>query len=127
LLAAVALVQPGGGLVLALKVSGAVPLVVLLETFVFSPRILGRTMELHPVLMIALLPLAQYFFGVWGLILATPIAVYVIYVLILQRGLPGIDAPQQAVSDGPAKGFGVRTSGSVGEEGQVVAAALAHK
>src|SRR5262249_34276405 len=70
LLAAVALVQPGGGVVLALKVSGAVLLVVLLETFVFSPRLMGRMMELHPVLMIALLPLAQYFFGVWGLILA---------------------------------------------------------
>jgi predicted PurR-regulated permease PerM len=89
LIAAVALVQPGGGLVLALKVSGAVFLVVLLETFVFSPRILGRMMELHPVLIISILPVAQYFFGVWGLILATPVAVYVIHVLILQRGLPG--------------------------------------
>src|SRR4029077_17485780 len=62
LIAAVALVQPGGGLVLALKVSGAVLLVVLLETFVFSPRILGRMMELHPVLIISILPVAQYFF-----------------------------------------------------------------
>src|SRR5262249_18494351 len=89
LIAAVALVQPGGGLILALKVSGAVMLVVLLETFVFSPRILGRMMELHPVLIISILPVAQYFFGVWGLILATPVAVYVIHVLILRRGLPG--------------------------------------
>jgi predicted PurR-regulated permease PerM len=95
LVGAVALLQPGGGPVLALEVSGAVLVVVLLETFVFSPRIVGRTMELHPVLMIALLPLAQYFFGVWGLILATPVTVYVIYVLILQRGLPGIDAPHK--------------------------------
>jgi len=89
LIAAVALVQPGGGLALALKVTGAVFLVVLLETFVFSPRILGRMMELHPVLIISLLPVAQYFFGVWGLILATPVAVYVIHVLILRKGLPG--------------------------------------
>lgn len=89
LIAAVALVQPGGGLTLVLQVSGAVLLVVLLETFVFSPRILGRMMELHPVLIIALLPVAQYFFGVWGLILATPVAVYVVHVIILQRGLPG--------------------------------------
>jgi predicted PurR-regulated permease PerM len=96
LIAAVALVQPGGGLVLALKVSGAVMLVVLLETFVFSPRILGRMMELHPVLIISILPVAQYFFGVWGLILATPVAVYVIHVLILRRGLPG--AQEEVVS-----------------------------
>jgi predicted PurR-regulated permease PerM len=113
LLAAVALVQPGGGVVLALKVSGAVLLVVLLETFVFSPRLLGKTMELHPVLMMALLPLAQYFFGVWGLILATPVAVYVIYVIILRRGLPGINAPPEALSDGSAAGSGAGTENRV--------------
>jgi predicted PurR-regulated permease PerM len=101
LLAAVALIQPGGGLVLALKVTGAVALVVLLETFVFSPRILGRMMELHPVLIIALLPLAQSFFGVWGLILATPVAVYVIHEVILRRGVPGIEAPPEG---GPPAG-----------------------
>jgi hypothetical protein len=93
LIAAVALVQPGGGLLLALKASAAVLVVVLMETFVFSPRILGKMMELHPVLIIALLPLAQYFFGVWGLILATPVAVYVLYVVILGEGLPGSETP----------------------------------
>ena len=105
LLAGMALVQPGGGLILALKVSGAVFLVVLLETFVFSPRILGRMMELHPVLIISILPVAQYFFGVWGLILATPVAVYVIHVLILQRGLPG---SSQRLSKPPKKENGQR-------------------
>jgi hypothetical protein len=88
--------RPGGGLVLALKVTGAVVIIILLETFVVSPRILGRMMELHPVLLLALLPLAQYFFGIWGLLLATPIAVYVVHVLILGRGLPGIDAPGES-------------------------------
>jgi predicted PurR-regulated permease PerM len=108
LIAAMALVQPGGGLVLAVKASAAVLVVVLLETFVFSPRILGKMMELHPVLIITVLPLAQYFFGVWGLILATPVAVYVVYVLILREGLPGTQEPRKAVvpdaappADGP--------------------------
>jgi predicted PurR-regulated permease PerM len=101
LIVAVALVQPGGGLVLALKASLAVLFVVLMETFVFSPRILGRMMELHPVLIIAILPVAQYFFGVWGLILATPVAVYVVYVLILREGLPGTDPARQAAADEP--------------------------
>ena len=97
LLAGVAFVQPGGGPLLSLKVTGAVLVAILLETFVFSPRILGRMMELHPVLLIALLPIAQAFFGVWGLILATPVAVYVVHVLILRRGLPGITpAPEAA-------------------------------
>jgi predicted PurR-regulated permease PerM len=87
------LIQPDGGLALALKASVAVLIVVLLETFVFSPRILGKMMELHPVLIIALLPLAQYFFGVWGLILATPVAVYVLEEVILRRPRPGSAGP----------------------------------
>ena len=87
---------------LALKVTVAVVVIVLLETFVFSPRILGRMMELHPVLLLAVLPLAQYFFGIWGLLLATPIAVYVVHVLILGRGLPGIEEPREADKKAPA-------------------------
>jgi predicted PurR-regulated permease PerM len=89
LIAVVALIQPGGGVGLALQASGAVVGIVLIEIFVLSPRILGRMMELHPVLIMALLPIAQYFFGIWGLILATPVAVYVIYERILCQGLPG--------------------------------------
>jgi predicted PurR-regulated permease PerM len=103
LIAVCALVQPGGGVVLALKASTGVMFVILMETFVFSPRILGKAMELHPVLIIALLPIAQYFFGIWGLILATPVAVYVIYVVILRRDLPGaehaVGKPHEAGSD----------------------------
>jgi predicted PurR-regulated permease PerM len=99
LITVVALIQPGGP-VLALKVSGAVLVVSLLETFLFSPRILGRMMELHPVLIMAILPLGQYFFGVWGLILATPVTVYVIYIIILREALPGSKTPDQSL---PAK------------------------
>jgi hypothetical protein len=99
-----ALVQPGGGLVLALKASGAVLLVMLLEVFVFSPRFLGRAMELHPVLILAILPLAQYFFGIWGLILATPVAVYVVHVIILGRELPGLERLRRAQGAAPVAG-----------------------
>lgn len=83
LIALMALVQPGGGVALALKATGAVAIVMVLETVVFSPRILGKLMELHPVLIIAILPVAHYFFGIWGLILAVPVAVYVINEVIL--------------------------------------------
>jgi predicted PurR-regulated permease PerM len=89
------LLQPGGGILLALKATGVAVVVALMETFVFSPRILGKMMELHPVLIIALLPVAQYFFGIWGLILATPVAVYIVHVVILGRGLPGMETPKK--------------------------------
>ncbi|MBX7104179.1 MAG: AI-2E family transporter [Gemmataceae bacterium] len=84
-----ALLQFGGGVSLALKAAGAVTVVLIIESFVLSPRILGKMMELHPVLIVALLPVAQYFFGIWGLILAAPVSVYVINVIIFNRGLPG--------------------------------------
>jgi predicted PurR-regulated permease PerM len=107
LIALFALLQPGGGPLLALKASGVVAVVLCVETFVLSPRIMGRTMELHPVLLLAILPMAQYFFGVWGLILATPVTVYVVHVVILRRGLPGSDRghePPPAAREGPAAG-----------------------
>jgi predicted PurR-regulated permease PerM len=94
-----ALVQPGGGAGLALRAAGVVVLVLCVEAFVLSPRILGRMMELHPVLIVAILPLAQYFFGVWGLILATPVAVYVIHIVILNRELPGDEREPPAHPD----------------------------
>jgi predicted PurR-regulated permease PerM len=102
LIAVCALLQPGGGLLLALKATGVTLVVVLMEILVFGPRILGRMMELHPVLIIALLPVAQYFFGIWGLVLATPVAVYVVHVVILRRGLPGMETPKQETPAGPA-------------------------
>jgi predicted PurR-regulated permease PerM len=104
LISVCALLQPGGGVILALKASGAVLFVMLLEVFVFSPRFLGRAMELHPVLILAILPLAQYFFGIWGLILATPVAVYVVHVIVLGRELPGLDRLRQAKEAAPAAG-----------------------
>jgi predicted PurR-regulated permease PerM len=109
LIAGFALLQFGGGMPLALKAAGAVVIVLFVESFVLSPRILGRMLELHPVLLIALLPVAQYFFGVWGLILAAPVAVYVIHVLILGRGLPGTAAAgerpaEPGASAGPEAG-----------------------
>jgi predicted PurR-regulated permease PerM len=97
ILVIVALVQPGGGVALALQVTGAVVAAVALETFVLSPRILGRLMELHPVLIIAILPVAHYFFGVWGLILAIPVSVYVIRSVIFRTELPGIDGSQPEI------------------------------
>lgn len=91
LIAGFALLQPGGGPALAAKAAGVVLVVICVESLFLSPRILGRMMELHPVLIIAILPLAQYFFGVWGLILAIPVSVYVIHVIILRQGLPGAE------------------------------------
>lgn len=93
LIATVALFQYGGGFGLALKAAGCVAVVFMIEGFLLSPRILGKMMELHPVMIIAILPIAQYFFGIWGLILATPVAVFVINVVVFDRSIPGEASP----------------------------------
>jgi predicted PurR-regulated permease PerM len=98
LIGIIALVQPGGGLGLAGKATAVVAIVVVLEIFVFSPRILGKLMEMHPVLIIAILPIAHSFFGIWGLLLAIPVSVYVINQVILRRDV-SVNEDEKATSN----------------------------
>ena len=99
LIVIMALVQPGGGLLLAAKATGIVLMVIILETFVLSPRILGRLMELHPVIILAILPVAHSFFGIWGLLLAIPVSVYVINTVILRRKVSEHKQPTELSTD----------------------------
>ena len=73
-----ALVQSNGSLALALWALGAVLLVHLIEATVLSPRIVGKMLHLHPVLGIVVLGIAHEIFGIWGLLLAYPVTVYLI-------------------------------------------------
>ena len=77
-IAAMAIVQTNGSLGLALWALAAVLLVHLIEATVLSPRIVGKMLHLHPVLGIVVLGIAQQFFGIWGLLLAYPVTVYLI-------------------------------------------------
>lgn len=94
-----ALLQADGGVVLAVEAVGLILVVHIIETFVLNPRIVGKFMELHPVLVIGLLPVAQYFFGIWGVILSTPVAVYVLYEWIFCEEIPGL--PSRSADDSP--------------------------
>ena len=78
-IALMAIVQSNGSLTLALWGLGAVLLVHLIEATVLSPRIVGKMLDLHPVLGIVVLGIAQEFFGIWGLLLAYPVTVFLIF------------------------------------------------
>ena len=41
-------------------------------------------------LVLVILVVSEHFFGIWGLILGVPVAVYVFRVVILDIGIPGI-------------------------------------
>jgi len=61
-----------------------------------SPRIIGKIGHLHPVLVIAILLIAEHFFGMWGLVLGVPVAIYLIRVVLLDLPIPGIYEPDRA-------------------------------
>lgn len=88
-IAIMALVQPDGSLWLALQAIGAIVVIHFIETSTLNPKILGEMLHLHPVLVLAVLAIGEYFFGLWGLLLAVPVSVYLIRCVIFDEGIPG--------------------------------------
>jgi predicted PurR-regulated permease PerM len=89
----VAILQPGGSLLMAVQVVVAIAIIHLIEGMILSPRIIGKIGHLHPVLVIAILLVAEHFFGMWGLVLGVPVAIYLIRVVILNTAIPGVYDP----------------------------------
>ncbi len=94
----VAIVQPGGSLLMVLQVVIAIAVTHLIEGMVLAPRVIGRIGHLHPVMVIVILLVAEHFFGMWGLILGVPVAIYIIRVVILNAPIPGIYEPDPAIA-----------------------------
>lgn len=92
-IAVIALVQPGGSVWLAIMAVVAILVIHFIETSILNPKILGDMLHLHPVLVLAVLAVGEHFFGVWGLLLAVPVTVYVIRFVILDEGIPGFIEP----------------------------------
>lgn len=88
-----ALLQPDGSLSLALYALLGIAAIHAIESMVLSPRIVGRFLHLHPVLVLAVLVVGEHLFGVWGLLLGVPVAVYAIHTGLLAEPIPGIDEP----------------------------------
>ena len=87
-IAIMSIVQDGGGITLALWMVGAILLVHFIETSFLNPKIVGTFLHLHPVMVLAILAIGEHFFGAWGLLLGTPVAVYILRVVVLDEGLP---------------------------------------
>jgi predicted PurR-regulated permease PerM len=88
-----ALLQPDGSLALALYALLGIGLIHAIESMVLSPRIVGKFLHLHPVLVLAVLVVGEHLFGVWGLLLGVPVAVYAIHAGLLAEPIPGIYEP----------------------------------
>lgn len=95
-IAVVAITQEDGGVMLAVWAIVAILIVHFIETSMLNPKILGDMLHLHPVLVLAILAISEHFFGVWGLLLGVPVAVYIIRFVILEEGIPGfIEHPKK--------------------------------
>jgi predicted PurR-regulated permease PerM len=59
-----------------IAISGVVYLVVMhiLEGDVIGPRLVGKAVGLHPVISLAALIAGSELFGIWGVLLASPVA-----------------------------------------------------
>lgn len=85
----VAMTQDDGGIIVAVWAILSILIVHFAETSLFNPKIMGDMLHLHPVLVLAILAISEHFFGVWGLLLGVPVAVYIIRFVILDEGIPG--------------------------------------
>ena len=60
---------------------------------VLSPKIIGKVLHLHPVLILVIIVVGEHLFGIWGLLLGVPVAVYILRVAMLNERIPGIYEP----------------------------------
>jgi len=97
----VAIVQRDGSIFLALYAIGAILVIHFIETSVLNPKILGDMLHLHPVAVLAVLAIGEHFFGVWGLLLGVPVAVYIFRCVILNESIPGLIEPLPSRDEEP--------------------------
>ena len=88
-----ALLQPDGSLNLALYALLGVAVIHTIEATVLSPKIVGKVLHLHPVLVLVVLVVGERLFGMWGLLLGVPVAVYLIHAGVLGEAIPGVYEP----------------------------------
>lgn len=96
---AVLLALNGGGLPAALAVVAMVIGVHAVEAYLLNPLIYGRHMKLNPALVLIILYVGHHAFGVWGLILAVPVAYYLLHDVL---GLPILGSEPEEEAPAPA-------------------------
>ncbi len=72
-----------GGFSLALWATGMVTAVHIFEAYVLNPRIFSAVFRISPVWTLVVLLVAYNFFGLWGMVLGVPVAVFVYRDLIM--------------------------------------------
>jgi len=58
-----------------------------IEAYILNPRIVGGHLSLHPFVAVSILVFSEYFFGIWGLLLGVPCAVFLFHALLVRPSL----------------------------------------
>jgi predicted PurR-regulated permease PerM len=98
-LAAVLIALVSQGLVTAVLVLGAIILVQQIEGHLLYPLLMGRTVHLHPAVIILALGIGGVLAGIIGVFLAVPVAGTLSVILQYVRGAP---PPTSPVAERPA-------------------------
>jgi predicted PurR-regulated permease PerM len=101
-LAAVLIALVSNGLVAALLVFGAIVLVQQVEGHLLYPLLMGRTVHLHPAVIILALGVGGIVAGIIGVFLAVPVAGVISVILSYVRREPPPDSPVADDPPGPA-------------------------
>lgn len=58
-----------------------------IEAYILNPRIVGGHLSLHPFVAVSILVFSEYFFGIWGLLLGVPCAVFLYHALLTRPSM----------------------------------------
>jgi len=84
------------GLTKMLLVVLMVLLVHLFEAYVANPQIYSSLLELHPILVLSALYVAEHFYGPKGMLLAVPLAEYLVEDVVMGRAGPAVETAAAA-------------------------------
>jgi len=68
-----------GGLDKAAAVVALIAVVHLVEAYLLNPLIVGRHLNLNPVLVLMILFVGYHAFGIWGMVLGVPVVLYILH------------------------------------------------
>jgi predicted PurR-regulated permease PerM len=101
-----------GGISLAGKTVGMIVFVHVVEAYVLNPNIVSAVLKINPLLTLIILYVGHTLFGIWGVLLGVPVAVYV-YRYIIMR--PADNSANEAVGETKVpQSPGPNSSGKVG-------------
>jgi predicted PurR-regulated permease PerM len=73
-----------GGIEMAGKTVGMIVIVHVVEAYILNPNIVSAVLKINPLLTLIILYVGHTLFGIWGVLLGVPVAVYVYRYIIMR-------------------------------------------